>query len=340
MFLCPRLNLLTCWPCLAVAVPGFAVPLPAQSPHALTGAWLPAQINALFAPRPPVDYLPPIDMQLPKKRKREMHGIGHFTQHFETGPEYDEIMRTWKPIMQRKERREKIKEERMKLRDETLKDKVASWDPSLYSFESDAYKTLFIGRLNYMTDEHKIKREMEQYGPVKSVTLVYDTQTQKPRGYGFVEFEHERDMKTAYKHADGRKIDGRRVLVDVERGRTVKDWKPRRLGQGLGSSRKERPKQTKAEKAEKRRLEALKARAEARAKKEAAEKAALPPPAPAAAPPRRDDNRDRRGDYHSSNSDRGGGRDYRGGDRGGSDRYDRYRDRDRDDYRRSDRDRY
>lgn len=35
----------------------------------------------------------------------------------------------------------------------------------------------------------------------------------------------------AYKHADGKKIDGRRVLVDVERGRTVKGWHPRRLGE-------------------------------------------------------------------------------------------------------------
>lgn len=34
----------------------------------------------------------------------------------------------------------------------------------------------------------------------------------------------------AYKHADGKKIDGRRVLVDVERARTVKGWLPRRLG--------------------------------------------------------------------------------------------------------------
>lgn len=37
----------------------------------------------------------------------------------------------------------------------------------------------------------------------------------------------------AYKHADGKKIDGRRVLVDVERGRTVKGWHPRRLGKTL-----------------------------------------------------------------------------------------------------------
>lgn len=34
-------------------------------------------------------------------------------------------------------------------------------------------------------------------------------------------------MKEAFDRADGRKIDGRRVLVDVERGRTVKGWRPR-----------------------------------------------------------------------------------------------------------------
>ena len=37
-------------------------------------------------------------------------------------------------------------------------------------------------------------------------------------------------FSAAYKHADGKKIDGRRIVVDVERGRTVKNWKPRRLG--------------------------------------------------------------------------------------------------------------
>ena len=38
-------------------------------------------------------------------------------------------------------------------------------------------------------------------------------------------------VAAAYKHADGKKIDGRRIVVDVERGRTVKTWKPRRLGE-------------------------------------------------------------------------------------------------------------
>ncbi|KAF8672493.1 hypothetical protein HU200_049707 [Digitaria exilis] len=69
------------------------------------------------------------------------------------------------------------------------------------------------------------------------VRLVTDKETGKPRGYAFVEFAHTRDMKNAYKHADGIKLDNKRLLVDVERGRTVPNWRPRRLGGGIGSSR-------------------------------------------------------------------------------------------------------
>lgn len=46
----------------------------------------------------------------------------------------------------------------------------------------------------------------------------------KPRGYAFIEFEHKNDMKSAYKMADGRKVENKRVTVDVERGRTVPNW--------------------------------------------------------------------------------------------------------------------
>lgn len=45
----------------------------------------------------------------------------------------------------------------------------------------------------------------------------------------------------AYKNADGRKMDNRRVLVDVERARTVKGWLSRRLGGGLGGTRRGGP---------------------------------------------------------------------------------------------------
>lgn len=44
------------------------------------------------------------------------------------------------------------------------------------------------------------------------------------RGYAFIEYENKKDMKEAYKMADGKKIEGKRVVVDVERGRTVDNW--------------------------------------------------------------------------------------------------------------------
>lgn len=78
----------------------------------------------------------------------------------------------------------------------------------------------------------------------------------RSRGYAFIVYERERDMKgpqppsafiqllspsltypvlpAAYKESDGLQIMGKRILVDVERGRTVRGWKPRRLGGGLG----------------------------------------------------------------------------------------------------------
>lgn len=71
------------------------------------------------------------------------------------------------------------------------------------------------------------------YGPISRIRIVRDRDG-KSRGYAFVVYQHERDMRAAYKDAEGIKIHGRRLMVDVERGRTVKDWKPMRLGGGLG----------------------------------------------------------------------------------------------------------
>lgn len=52
-------------------------------------------------------------------------------------------------------------------------------------------------------------------------------------GFIFIALRTISLFSAAYKHADGKKIDGKRVLVDVERARTVKGWLPRRLGKFL-----------------------------------------------------------------------------------------------------------
>ena len=86
-----------------------------------------------------------------------------------------------------------------------------------------------------------LEREFGRYGPIERIRIVEDTTAptdappkKKKRGYAFIVYEREKDMKAAYKETDGTKIKDRRVLVDVERGRTVSGWRPRRYGGGLG----------------------------------------------------------------------------------------------------------
>lgn len=103
---------------------------------------------------------------------------------------------------------------------------------------SDPFRTVFVARLPYDCNERRLKREFERYGAIKSIAIV------EKRGYAFVEYERERDAKTAYHEADSTtfptEVEPRRrsrILVDFERGRTVKGWLPRRLGGGLGLTR-------------------------------------------------------------------------------------------------------
>ncbi|KAJ4878699.1 U1 small nuclear ribonucleoprotein 70 kDa [Raphanus sativus] len=187
----------------------------------------------LFEPRPPLEFLPP-----PEKRKCPPYtGMAQFVSRFaEPGdPEYAPP----KPEVETPaQKRERIHKSRLEKGVEKAAEDLQKYDPNNDPNASgDPYKTLFVARLNYETSESKIKREFEAYGPIKQVHLVTDQQTNKPKGYAFIEYLNTRDMKAAYKQGDGRKIDGRRVLVDVERGRTVPNWRPRRLGGGLGTTR-------------------------------------------------------------------------------------------------------
>jgi len=140
---------------------------------------------------------------------------------------------------ERIERRRREKAEQVAYK---LEREIALWDPNnIENSTEDPFRTLFVARVNYDTSESKLKREFEVHGPIKKIVMVNDVDLGKPRGYAFIEYEHERDMHSAYKHADGKKIDGKRVLVDVERARTVKGWLPRRLGGGLGGTRRGGP---------------------------------------------------------------------------------------------------
>ncbi|XP_040999938.1 U1 small nuclear ribonucleoprotein 70 kDa-like [Juglans microcarpa x Juglans regia] len=187
----------------------------------------------LFEPRPPLEFKPP-----PEKRKcPPLSGMAQFVSRFaEPGDaEYSPPVKEAETPVQRRARVHML---RLEKGAEKATEELQKYNPNEdQNISGDPYKTLFVARLSYETTESRIKREFESYGPIKRVRVIADKESNKPRGYAFIEYVHTRDMKAAYKQADGRKIDGRRVLVDVERGRTVPNWRPRRLGGGLGTTR-------------------------------------------------------------------------------------------------------
>ncbi|GAB4847131.1 U1 small nuclear ribonucleoprotein [Ancistrocladus abbreviatus] len=187
----------------------------------------------LFEPRPPLDFKPP-----PEKRKCPPYsGMAQFASLFaeKDDPEYAPSVQKGETPLERRARIHKLRLEKGAAKAaEGLEKYDPHNDPNV---TGDPYKTLFVARLSFETTESKLKREFETYGPIKRVKMIYDIETNKPKGYAFIEYAHTRDMKAAYKQGDGRKIDGRRVLVDVERGRTVPNWRPRRFGGGLGTTR-------------------------------------------------------------------------------------------------------
>ena len=73
----------------------------------------------------------------------------------------------------------------------------------------------------------------QKYGIIKSVRIIRDFEGNS-RGYGFVEFDNREDFVSAYKSANYRKIDGSKIIVDFERGRTLLNWRPRRFAGGKG----------------------------------------------------------------------------------------------------------
>jgi len=138
----------------------------------------------------------------------------------------------------RAERKEAKVAEKEGLQTNVIEEEVKVWDPhNDANATGDAFKTVFISRINFDTREDKLRREFEEFGYIRKIHMVCDIKTGKPRGYAFIEYETEKGMRSAFKYGDGRKIDGRRVVVDIERGRTVKNWKPRRFGGGLGGTR-------------------------------------------------------------------------------------------------------
>lgn len=98
----------------------------------------------------------------------------------------------------------------------------------------DPYCTLFVSHLSHSTTEDTLHQAMSKYGRVKNLRLVRHIVTGASRGYGFVEFQTDKEMRRAYKDAHHTFIDDSEISVDYNRQHLMPGWIPRRLGGGLG----------------------------------------------------------------------------------------------------------
>jgi RNA recognition motif-containing protein len=73
---------------------------------------------------------------------------------------------------------------------------------------------LYVGNLSFDTTDQELEAAFSEHGEVASATVVRDRDTDRSRGFGFVEFAQEADAKTAKEAMNGQDLGGRALKVD------------------------------------------------------------------------------------------------------------------------------
>ena len=74
-------------------------------------------------------------------------------------------------------------------------------------------KKIYVGNLSYSTTEETLRNQFPQFGKVVSVQIILDRETNRSKGFGFVEMEDEGEADSAITGLNQKDIDGRRVRV-------------------------------------------------------------------------------------------------------------------------------
>ncbi len=94
-------------------------------------------------------------------------------------------------------------------------------------------QNLFIGSLAYATTDDSLKAFFETIGEVESAHVVTDRETNRSKGFGFVQFTDEANNQKAVDELNGKELDGRAINVSLAR---PKEDRPRRDFNGGGNN--------------------------------------------------------------------------------------------------------
>ena len=78
---------------------------------------------------------------------------------------------------------------------------------------------LFIGSLAWATTDDSLKEFFSQVGEVVSANVIVDRETNRSKGFGFVEMSNEDEAKKAVAELNGKELDGRPIVVNEARPR-------------------------------------------------------------------------------------------------------------------------
>ena len=84
-------------------------------------------------------------------------------------------------------------------------------------------KNIYVGNLPWSSSEDDVRDAFAQYGEVISAKIIYDRETGRSRGFGFVEME-DGAADEAIKDLDGSEMGGRNLKVNEARPRPQKRW--------------------------------------------------------------------------------------------------------------------
>jgi RNA recognition motif-containing protein len=78
---------------------------------------------------------------------------------------------------------------------------------------------LYVGNLSYETTNTELETLFAEYGPVRSAQVVMDRDTNRSKGFGFVEMADSNAAQAAIQALNDRELSGRRLTVNEARPR-------------------------------------------------------------------------------------------------------------------------
>ena len=101
-------------------------------------------------------------------------------------------------------------------------------------------KKLYVGNLSFDTSDAGLEQAFAKFGEVISAVVVKDRDTNRSRGFGFVEFADEADAQKAKEAMNGTDLDGRTLKVDEAKEPRNRERRPGGGGYGGSSNRRSR----------------------------------------------------------------------------------------------------